>query len=284
MTHELDLLAAINEVPDDDAPRLTYATFVENREPAYAEFIHLQIERSRHERERHEYVGNPSARELALLRSHYNKWGHYIERYMRDAPVQREDDQGWQFDRGFIAFARMEPENFIALGQRLFDMAPIQHAELYGGTGPIRPLFDSPYLARLDSLSLWRAGLTDDDAVALANCEALRRATWIDLSDNHIGQAGMEALAASPIFENKVVVRLAGNPFDPTRRPSWDWDGSLASSYLPEEGVLIEEKVGRRVPWLHYVQLSPIPDRYHAKWFVDSDGLATGISAGTNDR
>lgn len=266
MDEEQALLAAVNDAPDEDAPRLAYARYVDNREPDYAEFIRLQIERARLERELHERVGNPTAREQELLSRHYNKWGRYIQRYLRDAPVPREDDQGWQFDRGFIAFARMEPENFVALGQRLFDMAPIQHADLYGGSEPVRPLFAAPHLDRLDSLSLTGTGLDDDDAIAIANCEGLRRATWLDLSDNRIGQRGAEALAASPIFENKVVVDLTGNPYDPTRRASWDYDGSLAFSYLPEEGVRIEQNLGRRIPWLHYVQLYPIPDRYHTKW------------------
>ena len=123
--------------------------------------------------------------------------------------------------------------------------APIQHADLYGGTEPVRGLFPSRLLERLDSLSLWNTGLTDDDAIALANCEALRRATWIDLSKNRIGERGVEALAASPIFENKVVVNLSGNPYNPGRRASWDYDGSLASSFLPEEGLRIQQRLGR---------------------------------------
>lgn len=201
-----------------------------------------------------------------MLSKHYSEWGHYIQRYVRDATVPRADDQGWLFDRGFSAFVRMEPENFVALGARLFTMAPVQHADLYGGEGSVRPLFAAPGLARLDSLSLRGVGMNDDDAIELAQCEFLRRATWLDLSDNKIGQRGVEALAASPILANKVVVDLSGNPWDPGDRPSWDTDGSLAWAHPAEEGRVIEERLGRRVPWFHYVRRGVVPDRFNAKW------------------
>lgn len=266
MTVELDLLQAVNESPDDDAPRLAYADFVASREPDYAEFVRLQIARSAAERREHALTGRASARERELLAKHYAKWGHYIQRYVRDAPLPREDDQGWGFDRGFIAFVRMEPENFVALGERLFTMAPVQHADLYGGEGNVRPLFAAPQLARLDSLSLRNAGLDDDDAIALANCDFLRRAAWLDLSDNKIGERGVEALAASAVFANKVVVMMDGNPCNPCDRPSWDWDGSLAFAHPSRAGARIEEKLGRRVAWFHYVRRGAVPDRFHAKW------------------
>lgn len=269
MTAELDLLDAVYRAPDDDAPRLAYADVIAGSSPDWAEFIRLQVARAEVERRARAPVGTPSAREAALLAANYAAWGHYIERYVRDAPVPRADDQGWLFDRGFVAFVRMEPENFAALGDELFAMAPIQHADLYGGdAGGARALLASPQLAKLDSLSLWRTGLDDDDAVALASCEFLRRATWLDLSDNQIGPRGVEALAASPILANKVVVDLRGNPCDPGDQPSYDWDGSLAWSYPSARADEIEAKLGRAVPWFHYLRLSQVPDRFHAKWYA----------------
>jgi uncharacterized protein (TIGR02996 family) len=172
-----ELLAQVNAAPDDDTPRLAYADFVQDSEPEYAEFVRLQIARTSAERARKAPSGVPAGREQDLLLRYYEKWGHYIQRYLRDARDPYRYDQGWQFERGFIAFARLEPENFVALGQRLFDMAPIQHADLYDGSEPVRPLFTCPQLGKLDSLSLWRTKLTDDDAIAIANCEALARAT-----------------------------------------------------------------------------------------------------------
>lgn len=263
---EQELFAAVCAAPDDDAPRLAYADHVEKAEPEYAEFIRLQIARANEERIRKVPRGHMGPRELELWHRNYATWGRYIQRYVRDARDPFEFDQGWEFERGFVAFVRMEPENFIALGERLFRMAPVQHADLYDGTEPVRPLFDSPFLARLDSLSLWRTGLTDDDAIAMAACEALSRATWLDLRQNKIGERGVRALAASPYMSNKVVVDLSGNPCDPRERPSYDPDGSIAHVETPDIAIQIERDLGRPVPWFRTAFRDPLPDRYHAKW------------------
>jgi uncharacterized protein (TIGR02996 family) len=263
---ERELFAAVCAAPDDDAPRLAYADFIERSEPDYAEFIRLQVARAAEERARKAPRGNMGPREQELWLKHYAEWGRYIQKYVRDSRVPHRYDQGWGFERGFIAFVRMEPENFIALGERLFRMAPVQHADLYDGSEPVRPLFASPLLAKLDSLSLWRTKLDDDDAIAIAQCQPLSRATWLDLRDNNISERGVRALAESPYMQNKVVLDLRGNPCDPGEEASYDSQGTVADAGLPEVARRIERELGRRVPWFRTVfKLTP-PDRYHAKW------------------
>lgn len=259
---ERDAFAAVCTSPDDDEPRLAYADVVQNSDPEYAEFIRLQVARSADERARMVPRGTMSKREHELWRKNYAKWGHYIQRYCRDARDPWEFDQGWGFERGFVSFVRMEPENFVALGERLFRMAPVQHADLYYGQEPVHPLFDSPFLAKLDSLSLWASTpkLTDDDAIAMADCEALTRATWIELRNNAIGDRGVRALARSPHMANKVYLDLRGNPGGPGYDPD-------AVAMFPDY-VELERELGRRVPWFHSVNDPNAPDRYHAKWFT----------------
>jgi uncharacterized protein (TIGR02996 family) len=152
------LLDAISAHPDDDAPRLAYAQMVEASEPEYAEFCRLQIARAARERAARAPRGAPDPRERQLLRRFNLKWAHYVEKFCRESPRDPDDD-GWGFERGHIAFMRMEPENFLALGERLFRMAPVQHVELTGGEEPMAPLFASRLLERLHSLSLRGAGL-----------------------------------------------------------------------------------------------------------------------------
>jgi uncharacterized protein (TIGR02996 family) len=261
-----ELLAEISARPDDDQPRLAYADAVQTREPEYAEFIRLQVMRAQDERRTKARSATPASRELELLRKHGLQWAQYFEKYVRESPSDR-NDLGWGFERGFLAFARMEPENFVALGDRLFLMAPIQHADLYGGDEPVRPLFAAPGLARLDSLSLRGAGLDDDDAIALAGTAALARATWLDLSGNKIGERGVLALAQSPHMKNKVEIILRGNPWDPADQPSMDWggDGGVADVIPSTAGEMIEKKLGRKVPWFH-TATARLPDRFHAKY------------------
>lgn len=261
-----ELLAAVNAAPEDDAPRLAYAAYVEGSEPEYAEFIRLQIARTAAERARKAPYSSIVGREQMLRHRHYAQWGHYIERYARDAREPHAYNRGWEFERGFIAFIRMEPENFVALGQRLFDMAPIEHLDLIRGTEPVGPLWGSPFLSRLDSLSFSMSQLDDDDAVAIANCEALSRATWLDLSRNRIGERGVRALAESPFMDNKIVLDLRGNPGNPGEEASYDWDGSIADSGFPPIAWRIADALGRMPQWFRTVFRDPMPDRYHAKW------------------
>jgi uncharacterized protein (TIGR02996 family) len=261
-----ELLVEISRRPDDDEPRLAYAQAVQRIEPEYAEFVRLQIARAADERTRKARRDAPSARELELLRIHGYEWTRYIEKYVRPSRTNGRD-QGSALIRGFVGFVRMEPENFVALGTRLFDMAPVQHADLYGGEDPVRPLFEAPGLARLDSLSLRGAGLDDDDAIALAASPHLARVTWLDLGDNRIGNRGVEALAAAPTMANKVIVRLDGNPGDPAEVPHYDWDGSIADVTVSPLADEIEARLGR-IAWFHYDWRGPNdePDRFHARW------------------
>lgn len=267
---ERDAFAAVCAAPDDDAPRLAYADIVQQSEPEYAEFIRLQVARSADERTRKVPQGTMSKREYELWHKNYAKWGHYIQRYCRDARDPWEYDQGWGFDRGFVAFVRMEPENFVALGERLFRMAPVQHADLYYGQEPVRPLFDSPFLAKLDSLSLWASTpkLTDDDAIAIANCAALARSTWLDLRNNDIADRGIEALATSPYMANKLYLDTRFNPGDPSEQVSYDSRGTVSWRELPQHAMELELKLGRKIGWFRSVNDPKGPDRYHAKWFT----------------
>ncbi|HEY4242430.1 MAG TPA: TIGR02996 domain-containing protein [Kofleriaceae bacterium] len=256
-----ELLQAVNARPDDDAARLAYADAVAKSEPDYAEFVKLQLARAADEKAAKAARGRPSSREQMLQKQHMYDWTKYMQRYVRD----KGSDDGIDFWRGFVSWVRMEPENFVALGDRLFKMAPIQHADLCDGEEPVRGLFAAPGLARLDSLSLARTGLTDDDAFALAECEALRRCAWLDLSHNKLSTKGVTALARSPILATKVVVLLKGNPCDPVELPVLDYDGSVADMPASAATKLVEDAVGARVAWIH--PPIPVPDRFHAMNF-----------------
>ena len=255
-----DLLAAVCDAPDDDAPRLRYAAAITEGEQS--EFIRLQVSRTADERRARMLRGAPTARESELLRRHGPTWAHYLDRYVREDP-RDPSHPGWGFERGFVAFARLEPENFVALGDRLFELAPIQHVDLIAPEEPVRSLFAAPQLARLESLSMVELGLDDDDAEAMADCAALRRCVWIDLRGNRIGYRGVRALAASPYFRDKARVILTNNPADPGRQPVHDW-GPVADFRDSPVALDIEHDLGMRVPWFH-ARISEPADRYHAR-------------------
>jgi len=106
------LLAAIRQAPDDDAPRLIYADWLdEHGQPERAEFIRVQIELAQNE--------SPTLRKRGaeLLAAHHDLFVSELA-----APGFR-----FQFERGFIvgfghqrAFIHVEPEDNSKIVLRFF--------------------------------------------------------------------------------------------------------------------------------------------------------------------
>lgn len=263
-----ELHAAVCTSPDDDAPRHAYAAFMATYRPERAELVRLQLARHESDRVARKTFSVLGAREQQLLREHGEEWARYLRLFLVPPPVR--GDLGCRFERGFIAHARVAIENVMGLGARLYEMAPIQHLDVTPGEGAPGRVLRAPGLDRLDSISLADLGLDNDDALALAECSALARASWVDLRNNKIGRVGVEAIARSPIFANKVRIELEGNPCNPVETAYFDPDGSVADRGAEVKPSSIEDAVGNRVPWLHYTwrHRDDEPDRYYARWFV----------------
>lgn len=264
MATSAELLEQIVRYPDDDAPRLAYADLIASQSPEKAEraeFIRLQIERFRDETARGAIDGNPSARETELRRRHGATWGHFIAPYARayraNAPFQ-----GYEFERGFVALLRTDPDMVANMGDRLVNMAPIQHLDLTR-EGPLVPALTAPCLGRMRSLGLNTLGLGDDEAIALAERGHLDRCAYLDLAGNKITRRGVDALLANPVIRNMPVVILRSNPGDPSVLVSHDLDGSPIIEGLPHDGEAAEARYGH-IPWLHLPQLR-VPDRSYAR-------------------
>src|SRR5688500_7506010 len=74
MTDREALLRAIIETPDDDAPRLVYADWLdEHGQPDQAEFIRLQCERNRHPQS-DDHWKELGARCAQLLSANGHRW------------------------------------------------------------------------------------------------------------------------------------------------------------------------------------------------------------------
>src|ERR1700680_1652632 len=91
MTHD-DFLQAIIERPDDDAPRLIFADWLEDHgEPERAAFIRVQLDLAK-VAEKDERRHGLEEREKELLARHEEEW----VRPVRNCVVS------WAFQRGFI--------------------------------------------------------------------------------------------------------------------------------------------------------------------------------------
>jgi uncharacterized protein (TIGR02996 family) len=206
MTHAEAFLRDILAHPDDDAPRLIFADWLEEQgdanSVARAEFIRVQcalsarhvLQQRRVELER---------REQQILAEWGEEWGR---------PILRLNMETWKFHRGFIDEVAVDAHTFLAHANRLFRRAPIQHLHLVPGASiPMAALVDNAQLRRLRSLALCWNGLESRDMHILVVSQHLTNLTALDLSHNRIGDSGIRALAESRVLRRLERLSLRGN-------------------------------------------------------------------------
>ena len=222
-------LRAICETPDDDAPRLVYADWLEEHgRPERAEFIRVQIELAKPAVGRADRT-SLRQREQELLVLHHSE---------RMACLSHFPEVKYaEFERGFLAGIAVEPgELFLDCAATIFATEPVTRVELRQFAArripalaklkaltrlthldisrqPFGPyvaekLAASPHLRHLESLTMWDCGIGDSGASAIANSASLTNLKELVISYNQIGPAGAEALATSPNLAqlNKLVL------------------------------------------------------------------------------
>lgn len=203
MTHADAFLQDILAHPDDDAPRLIFADWLEEQgdanSTARAEFIRIQCAlaaKKLPEQQRAELV----RREKQFLDEWDGEWVRPIRRLVHS----------WEFHRGFIHYVGISAGKFLAHTGRLFRRAPIQHLSLqarmntpYSARDPsinMAALADNKHIRRLRSLDLSENQLESRDVRALVVSEHLTGLTELSLASNRIGDSGIRALASSSIL------------------------------------------------------------------------------------
>src|SRR5262245_40508728 len=213
-------LRSILASPDDDAPRLVYADWLdENGDPNRAEFIRLQIRLARSP------AGDPDYAELKaraddLGRTHHVEWLNQLPHW---------PSVHWEiFVRGFISAARFDtPDAFFESARDVFRAAPIAEVRLHNfywhdasrlaesrylarvrildlndgnriGSKGVEALMESPHLANLRELKLGRNALGSPSARAIAESRHVRGLRLLKLERNDMFDDGLRFLAVSP--------------------------------------------------------------------------------------
>jgi uncharacterized protein (TIGR02996 family) len=197
-------LQAILHDPEDDAPRLLYADWLEERGDPYGEFIRVQCELARlapdtpgrQELQRREYE---------LLAEWEPVWARpFIGRVKR-----------WRFRRGFIEQVKLAAGQFEEVADTLFRLAPVRNLQIkHYGPLPLRDLAGSPHLGRLARLDLKWNEIGDAGVLALAESPHLSQLTHLGLGRTGIGATGLRALAASPNLPALASLDLSDNGLD----------------------------------------------------------------------
>ncbi|HKB39746.1 MAG TPA: TIGR02996 domain-containing protein [Gemmataceae bacterium] len=220
MGPEQGFIQSIIENPDDDAVRLIFADWLEERDDPRGEFIRIQVKRDR--------PGLDEARETKLLGAHEKEWVAPLRPWVRE----------WRFVRGFVEWVRVPAEYILGEGRKVFRLTPVRDARFNEATEHItrlaavpelarlrsldlgynllaleqvNRLATSPHLAGLDSLNLACNPLNNDGAVALSHA-SLPRLRELYLYRTQLGVAGLDALLQAPGRPGFTVLDLHSNP------------------------------------------------------------------------
>ncbi len=197
--HEPFIQAIIAE-PEDDAPRLVYSDWLEERGDPRAEFIRVQCALARREgpsRLRAEW----KERERVLLAEHRTQWLKPL----------RGLGNRLHFHRGFVDRMNVTAETFLGRGEVLFRLAPIQVVRIMEVGKRIGKIAVYPFLSRLRKLSLTTSLVGPSGIRTLAGSHYLDCLTTLDLSFTRLGEAGVRALIESSHLPNLSILNLAGN-------------------------------------------------------------------------
>jgi uncharacterized protein (TIGR02996 family) len=192
MTRDQAFLQAILDSPDDDAPRLVYADWLEERGDPRGEFIRLQCALARmdeHDPRRPEI----QARADGLLALHAAVWAGPLPEWAA----------GCEFHRGFVDVLRVDSRQFLRTVSRNLE-GPTPDA---GPTPPseellLGPAIGSPLLSLVRGIRVrglptifrdfWPVADWLQTADTLLRSPTLARLCQLDLEGNELGDAGLE--------------------------------------------------------------------------------------------
>ena len=142
----------IRDAPADDGPRLIYADWLdEHGQPDRAEFVRVQcaLDRLADDDPRR---ADLRERERRLAEANEARWTAEL------APLVTD----WAFRRGVIDGVSVSPEQFLANGAALFDLAPIRKVRFLDVGDRLRELVRSPLLRHVRELDLSNNVLGDE--------------------------------------------------------------------------------------------------------------------------
>ena len=200
MHDDTAFLRRIAEVPDDDAPRLLYADWLEERGDPRGSFIRVQCALARlpaDDPRRHDL----EQAERHLLAAHAAAWAGDLAGRV----------SGWRFRRGFVEEVTLAAEAFLEHGPHLLPESMVRTVRLYDCGDIVAKLARLPALARVTGLDLCGNRLGDAGLAVLLRSPHLRGVQSLDLSFNSLSNAGVQTLLDAGPWPRLRVLDLRGN-------------------------------------------------------------------------
>src|SRR6266404_305728 len=228
-------LATILDAPQEDAPRLVYADWLEEQGDPRAEFIRVQCELARlaaDDSESKEQRSQLEDRADKLLLEHGDAWRIEIPEWAR---------KGCEFERGFVQHVTIWTDWQHHYGPHLSQTAPITKITLQNVKGSAIEFADGPQLRHYSSLvvldpqmeydglrelmrssavteplrSLQFMGMTtkfgDTGALEVSLAPGLTHLTRLELIRCNIGHRGIDCLARSEFVKKIAWLDLSDN-------------------------------------------------------------------------
>ena len=248
MPAHADFFQAIAARPEEDAPRLIYADWLEEQgDMDRAEFIRVQCELAQVSEAEPRRVGL-EYRQNQLLQRHCTAW-------LAALPVQpfwrMRNGTYYEYQRGFLTALCVSTTEFLTHAQALFAAAPLlEHVRFKRlDRRLLASLLQSPFLEHLTALdfsyerledaaletlttaslenvtALYLTGneLGDDAARYVASAQGLHHLTLLDLAYNRVGNDGAQALIQADSLYGLQLLRLDRNPIDWEVRERLRW-------------------------------------------------------------
>jgi uncharacterized protein (TIGR02996 family) len=221
-----DFIGQILASPEEDAPRLAYADWLEVQgDRDRAEFIRCQIEAARLAPQ--DPRRDPAqARAAALLQEHQAEWEAAVSDF---AGVGRV----CVFERGFPVWARFcitdFPQDIAPRFPRIWQAAPVTHLDLYdiNAAAAFEPdpdfdeswirvasyqaLANMPQLVHIRSLSVCECAIQAEHLKPLLASPHLTNLRELHLSSNRLGNAGAGVVAEAPVAAGLTLLDLGTN-------------------------------------------------------------------------
>jgi len=196
-------LSDIIEHPDDDAPRLIYADWLDdNDDPTRAEFIRVQCALAAAEPDA---PGREAleARERELLGKHWQRWLAPLPAWVRARKMS--------FQRGFIWHLEMTAAQLLRQAAGVFRRAPVVSVRLENLAGRLAEVVACPHLARLRRLGLAVPSREPDVPGQLARAAGLANLRALQAHGARLRASGLSELLASPHLTRLEMLQLRGS-------------------------------------------------------------------------
>jgi uncharacterized protein (TIGR02996 family) len=199
MTDDQAFLQAIRANFADDAVRLVYADWLEERGDPRAEFIRVECALA--------HMARDDPRRRALWRRDLEMIVRYKDRWF----PMRAKYRSWDCRRGFIDEISTETSSFLPHAAALFCEHPVRYLYLSVNPGDAAGVASCPELALVEILQITGHSLGNNEVAELANSPHLVRLRDLSLTTNWVGPEGAQALAAGPALAGLNRLNLAGN-------------------------------------------------------------------------